>query len=731
MNSLEIINYLKKYDNKTFLDIAKALNIQYQDNNKLTELLNKLVDERKLIKNSKLSTYTLVEKIKTVKGKIRFASEGKFAFVEEEQEGESQSYFVPGIYLNRALNDDLVEISVYKNYHSKDDKTFGIVEKIINRGNSKFVGTLSMNKGSIIFKPLKNDYKKITYNIKNMVKEARLNDVVLAELVSYKGNVIELNVIKKIAANNDPMAYVKALTILRDEPDDFSQDVYEYIKNIPDSISGEKLDERLDLRNNLIVTIDGSDTKDFDDAISVRVLDDGSYELGVHIADVSYYVKENSPLDLEALRRGTSRYLVSGVIPMLPHKLSNGICSLNPNEDRFCLSVIMKINKNGKTTDAKVYQSIINSKYRLTYERVNEFYDRGIKFEDEKLNTMLEHAGCLAKIIRKFKTNEGYIDFEIKEPKIILDKCGKTVDIIIRPNGFSENLIEDFMVRTNEEVAKFLAKKSLPLLYRVHEIPDSEKIDSFLNVLNVLGIKVEIDRNNINPKNFQKVIKKIKEERDDEFLKAVFLRTMQKAKYSPNNIGHFGLASEFYCHFTSPIRRYPDLIVHRILRDIIFNKQKNKIQHYKNILTNIAQLNSASEQEAMQLERDTNDLKYAEFFKGKIGQMMSAQIVSIVRFGMFVEFDCKIEALVHISTFCDGDYEANESFTELKSKHHTFKLGDHVDVVIAGADETNGKIDAVLAKCYGSYLDEIKKQLNIKEEKPKFKGAREHKKTGK
>lgn len=557
-----------------------------------------------------------------------------------------------------------------------------------------------------------------------MVKEARLHDVVLGQMVSFKNNIIELNIIKKIANSNDPMAYVKALTVIRNEPEDFPQEVKDYLVKIPNSIADEKLNNRLDLRKELIVTIDGNDTKDFDDAINVKKNADGTYELGVHIADVSYYVKEDSSLDVEALKRGTSRYLVSGVIPMLPHKLSNGICSLNPNEDRFTLSAIMTIDKNGDTIDAKFYQSIIQSKYRLTYDRVNELYDKNQKFDDPKLNRMLYEAAELAKIIRNYKVKEGYIDFEIEEPEIVLDDKGKTIDVVVKPTGFSENLIEDFMVRTNEEVAKFLAKRKIPFIYRVHESPDSDKIDSFLSVLNVLGIKVNIDRNDINPKSFQKIINKIKETRNDDFLKTVFLRTMQKAKYSPNNIGHFGLASEHYCHFTSPIRRYPDLVVHRILREIVFNNDKSKITHYKNILSNVAELNSNSEQEALQLERDTNDLKYAEFFKNKIGQTMKAQIISILRFGMFVQFDCKIEALVHISTLCDGDYEVNENFTELRSKQHTFKLGDQVEVVIAGADETNGKIDAVLAKCYGSYLEEIKKKLNSN-------SNRKHKKSGK
>ncbi|ADN69300.1 ribonuclease R [Mycoplasmopsis fermentans] len=727
MNPQEILNFLKKHDNSTFIDIAKGLRISYKDNKKLTELLNKLIDERKLIKNGKLSTYSLIEKIKIVQGKIRFASEGKYAFVEEENdnpEAEKISYFVPGIHLNRALDGDFVEITVLKYFHSLDDKTFAIVEKVLSRNSDKFIGILGMHEGFLSFKPLKNDYKKINFHIKELVKEARLHDVVLGQMVSFKNNIIELNIIKKIANSNDPMAYVKALTVIRNEPEDFPQEVKDYLVKIPNSIADEKLNNRLDLRKELIVTIDGNDTKDFDDAINVKKNADGTYELGVHIADVSYYVKEDSSLDVEALKRGTSRYLVSGVIPMLPHKLSNGICSLNPNEDRFTLSAIMTIDKNGDTIDAKFYQSIIQSKYRLTYDRVNELYDKNQKFDDPKLNRMLYEAAELAKIIRNYKVKEGYIDFEIEEPEIVLDDKGKTIDVVVKPTGFSENLIEDFMVRTNEEVAKFLAKRKIPFIYRVHESPDSDKIDSFLSVLNVLGIKVNIDRNDINPKSFQKIINKIKETRNDDFLKTVFLRTMQKAKYSPNNIGHFGLASEHYCHFTSPIRRYPDLVVHRILREIVFNNDKSKITHYKNILSNVAELNSNSEQEALQLERDTNDLKYAEFFKNKIGQTMKAQIISILRFGMFVQFDCKIEALVHISTLCDGDYEVNENFTELRSKQHTFKLGDQVEVVIAGADETNGKIDAVLAKCYGSYLEEIKKKLNSN-------SNRKHKKSGK
>lgn len=714
----EVWNFIKNHPNSTFINIAKGLKIDVKNNKDLTNVLIMLLDEKKVIQNKNDASYSAIIKIASAQGKIRFASEGRYAFVDDlENEKvidakDKKTYFVPGLYLNNAFDEDIVAVDIYK-YNENDEKSFAMVTKIIARTQNKIMGILEQGKGFLVFNPINKALKKTTYYICNLIKEARINDIVQAQIVGMKKNAFEIDIVRKISSLSDPMGYVKALTISRNVPEEFPQDVLDYVHNhIPSSIKDESKAGRLDLRNELIVTIDGVDTKDFDDAINVKKLDNDNYELGVHIADVSHYVKENTSLDDEALKRGTSIYLANSVIPMLPTELSNGICSLNPNEDRFAISCIMKIDNKGNTINVNIQPSIIESKYRLTYDRVNELINNNKKFDDDNLNQMLYKAVELAKIIRAYKVSEGYIDFEIEEPYIKMDSEGKVLDIYFKPSGFSENLIEDFMVRANESVASFLAKKHLPLLYRVHEKPDGEKLDYFIDVLESLGIHVNIDRSKITPKTFQKIIEAIKAQRNDNFLKGLFLRTMQKAIYSPENIGHFGLASQFYCHFTSPIRRYPDLIVHRILRDLVFENHRDRIKHYQQILPTYGIENSNSEQYAMDLERDTNDLKFAEFYKNKIGQRYKAQITSIMKFGMFVEFENKTEALIHISTLCNGEYVPNEKCTELKSKNHKFVLGQMVDVIIAGADESTGKVDAVLAQCYPLYLKQLKDKMN-------------------
>ncbi|WP_338822467.1 ribonuclease R [Mycoplasmopsis felifaucium] len=718
----QLLKIIQNNPNISFINIAKKMNIKYNQNRQLTDLLIDFIDKNLIVNNRKNSTYIALEKLKTVIGTMKFASEGKFAFVDCDIENiteEKESYFVPNAYFADAMNNDIVKISVYKYYDSKDERTFGMVEQIIERNTTKIVGVLDNINNYLTFKPMEKCYKSMQFKVINSIEEARILDIVVAEIVEFKNSYKGINIIKKITNVNDPMAYVKSLEVSRNVPEDFPQEVYDYVNaNIPDDISKEDISKRLDLRKELIVTIDGVDTKDFDDAISIKKNGDGTFELGVHIADVAYYVKENTVLDDEALKRGTSIYLLDSVIPMLPFKLSNGICSLNPNVDRMTISCISTIDKNGKTLKTKVCPSVIRSKYRLTYDRVNEFYKEKRLFEVDELNELISNAFELSTIIRKFKMQEGYIDFEIEEPNIVLDSEGRVVDIVVKPSGESEMMIEDFMVRANEEVAKYLTKKKIPMLYRIHEIPNEERLDYFLNVLKLLNIKVNIDRNNITPLSFQKIVQEINTQQKDEFLKMLFLRTMQKAVYSPNNVGHFGLASDCYCHFTSPIRRYPDVIVHRALWNFVFNDaSSSKINHFGDQLERIASMTSTSEQNAVQLERDANDLKFAEYYKSKINSEFEGQIFSITKFGIFVQFANKTVAMAHLSNIANGDFQPNDAMTELFNEHNPkekYKLGEFVRVVITGADESTGKVDCVLAKYYLNYINKLKQEISQK-----------------
>ncbi|MBZ4218203.1 ribonuclease R [Mycoplasma tauri] len=708
-----ILDFIKKNPNTTFNNLARKLKIPANSNKILTKALLSLMDQNLISNNKKDSTYIALKKIKTIKGEFHIVGEGRFGFVDTGDilNNEKESYFVIGNDFNTAMNGDIVYANVYEPITTNNDaKKIAKITEIIERRCTNIVGVLDYSTGYVTFKPTEAAHKNINFKIRNMLPEARVLDVVVAKIIDYSNKFKEIDIIKKITNINDPMAYVKSLEVTRNVPEDFPTEVYDYVnKNIPDSIKNEDLSNRLDLRNELIVTIDGSSTKDFDDAINVKKIDENTYELGVHIADVAYYVKENTPLDEEALKRGTSIYLLDKVVPMLPFKLSNGICSLNPNEDRLTISAICKIDLNGNNISINVVPSVIRSKHRLTYERVNDFINKNKKFDNKELDEMLKNSYELSTILRNYKNKQGYIDFEIDEPDIELDKDGRVVDIKVKPSGESEKMIEDFMVRANEAVATWITQNKLPMMYRVHESPGDEKLDYFLNVLDLVGIKINLDRRKISPVSFQKVIKQINEQRNDTFLKMLFLRTMQKAVYSPNNIGHFGLASDCYCHFTSPIRRYPDVIVHRILWEFLFKPKNNKnIEDFASKLDKIASMNSTSEQNAVQLERDVNDLKFAEYYKNKLHSEFDAQVFSITKFGMFVQFSNLTDALIHASNIGNGDFVSNEHGTILYSKENpkkNFKLGQKVRVVIINADETTGKVDCVLVDDYYNYLN--------------------------
>ncbi|WP_331696884.1 ribonuclease R [Mycoplasmopsis agalactiae] len=720
INETVVINTIKENPHINTNTLLRKLNISPRHSKILTNMLINLSSRDLIAFDKRDSSYVALRKINTIQGPIHFASEGKCAFVDVEElskNGTKSSYFVSSNSFNTALNNDIVEADVFEPISPDNNRTFAKVKKIIERRCKTLIGVLDNVNGFVTFKPIEPIYKNTSFRIKNIASEARVLDVVVAEIINYENRNKEINIIKRITDVNDPMAYVKSLEEARNVPREFPAEVNEYIqKFIPENIKNEDLSMRTDLRNDLVVTIDGSSTKDFDDAISVVKIDENTYELGVHIADVAYYVKENTPLDDEALKRGTSIYLLNEVVPMLPFKLSNGICSLNPNEERLTISCITKINKLGQSIETKIVPSVIKSKYRLTYERVNEFINESKDFEDKELNKMLKNAYELSQIIREFKNKQGYIDFEIQEPHIELDSDGRVLDISVEKTGESEKMIEDFMVRANEEVAKFITNSKLPMMYRIHEVPSEEKIEYFLEVLKSLKINVSLNRKHITPLTFQKIINQINSQRNDEFLKMLFLRTMQKAVYSPDNIDHFGLASECYCHFTSPIRRYPDVIVHRVLWDFVFKKQLNKVDEFAANLQKIAAMNSASEENAVQLERDVNDLKFAEYFKSKINSEFEGQVFGITKFGMFIQFDNKTDAMVHISNIGDGDFEANEQMTKLYSKNDpkkAYKLGQTVRVVITNADETTGKIDCVLAQDYKTYLrNKVSKNFN-------------------
>ena len=604
--------------------------------------------------------------------------------------------------LNGAINKDKVIVNI-------DDKNntplTGSIVRIVERANDQVVGTVYFNKKRIFVKP---DERKL--NIKIVIDKNYHNNLVEGHKVLVK--LLGLNpqkeyrcqVIRVLGHINDPGVDILSLMAKYNINDAFPSEVMEQVQNeVPSELSKEEIDKRLsstgkDLRDEVIFTIDGDDTKDIDDAISIEKLDNGNYKLGVHIADVSYYVKENSPLDKEALKRGTSVYLADRVTPMLPHELSNGICSLNPNVDRFAISCIMEIDNNGNVVNYDIFDSIIRSRIQMTYKKANQVMDDNIVPEGyeeyvDKLLLMKE----LAAILRKNKVDKGYIDFDIEEPKLVINEDGECIDVSLRERGTGEKLIEDFMIAANETVASHFYHMDYPLVYRIHGEPSEEKINTFLSLVSIMGYQVVGNLKKITPKTIQQMLEQLKDKKEYYILSSQMLRSMQKAVYDPKNIGHFGLASKIYCHFTSPIRRYPDLSVHRSIRKCLLSNDVtiNTIKAWESKLPLIAEQSSVCERAAIECEREVDDMKMAEYMEKHIGEEYQGIITGVMSFGFFVQLPNMIEGLVRVEDLNDDFYTYDESTFSLSSVKNKrgYRLGDEVSVVVKAASKENHTID--------------------------------------
>ena len=496
-----------------------------------------------------------------------------------------------------------------------------------------------------------------------------------------KNNTYQGNVLRVIGHKNDPGVDILSIVYKYGINDKFPDEVLEELKDIPDSVLQDDYKNRRDLRNEVIFTIDGKDTKDIDDAISIKKKGD-NYILGVHIADVSYYVKEGSKLYEEAYNRATSIYLVDRVIPMLPHKLSNGICSLNPNVDRLAISCVMEINNKGKVVSHEIFESVINSKKQMNYDSVNKILKENV-VEDgyEEFVDDLKLMNELAHILRKEKINRGYLEFDSPEPKIIVDDKSKPIEIIPRVQDEAENLIEDFMIVANETVASHIFYMKLPFIYRIHEIPEEEKIKEFLEMISMLGYNVKGNRHFENSKSLQMILEQLKDKSEFPIFSSMLLRCMKKAIYKEENLGHYGLGSKCYTHFTSPIRRFPDTTVHNLLRKYIFNepddKELNKLIDYWNYnLPSLCEHVSERERNSIDCERDVESMKMAEYMESHIGEKYDGIIDSIMNFGMFIQLSNLVEGLVHISEI-KGDYyifdEKTKRYLKDKEKEKLIK----------------------------------------------------------
>ena len=662
----------------------------------LLKCLNNLEDNLKVYRTKK-DKYILFNNSNLRIGKMMANKKG-YGFVDIDG---PEDVFVAPTNMNNAIHGDTVVVEIIS---KKGLQLEGRIVKIVERKVKQVVGEVYI-KNHAFYVKLDDDKVKLDIKLdKDKTKGVVEGHKVLVKLTSkLEGNLYRGEVIKILGHKNDPGVDILSIVAKYNIPDTFSEKVIKELDYIPEEVKPNEMQGRTDLREEVIFTIDGDDTKDIDDAISIEKLSNGNYKLGVHIADVSYYVKEGSALDDEAYLRGTSVYLADRVIPMLPHKLSNGICSLNPGVDRLALSCVMEINEQGETVDYSIFESVIRSRIQMTYKKVNLILEENIIPEDyepyaSKLLLMKELAG----ILRKMKEKRGYIDFEIDEPKIIVDGTGKAIDVVKRERGTGEELIEDFMIAANETVATHIYYMELPFLYRVHGVPSEEKIANFLKFISVLGYNVKLTSKEIYPTTLQDLLSQLKDKKEYQILSSMLLRCMQKAVYDKTNIGHFGLGSKCYTHFTSPIRRYPDTTVHRLIRKYLFKNQidKDTINYIDDKLVYIGEHTSDTERIAADCEREVDDMKMAEYMMDHIGEEYEGMITTVTNFGMFVELPNLVEGLVRIDDLTDDTYIFDDETFALRGVNNKrgYRLGDKVKIVVKAANKEAKTIDFLIAE---------------------------------
>ena len=693
----QVLETLKKeYDAKTLLQINDLMGFETSEELKdLQDVLEELVKDYVVYKTKK-DKYILLANCPSLKiGKYQANKKG-FGFVLLNKEND---LYISGENSNGAIDGDIVLAEVL----NKGIKPEGHIIKIIERNLHNLVGEIvSFKKGL----GLKLDDERLDLNIKLDKKSLQgcvVGHKVLVKLTKEIGRKKYLGeVIKILGHKDDPGTDILSIAYKYDIEPDFSEETKEELLSLPEEVSPADLIGRRNLTDKMIFTIDGAHTKDIDDAISLEK-DGSNYILGVHIADVSNYVKENTGLGNDAYERGTSNYLANTVIPMLPHQLSNGICSLNEGVIRLTMSCVMTINEKGKVIDYDIFESYIKSSKKMTYEAVNDILMRDIIPDGyEPFADTLKEMNILAHILRKEKMGRGYIDFNLDEPEIIQDENGKAIDIVrvVREDG--EKMIEDFMIAANETVASHIYNMDLPFIYRVHGAPNSDKIDDFTNLLKALGYTLKTRTLDMTPKTMQNVLKELDDKPEFKILSSLLLRSMRKAEYSKENIGHFGLASKAYTHFTSPIRRFPDLTVHRLLKKYLVEKDfsMSTINYLNNALVSIAEHSSEREVAAQNAERDVDDMKMAEYMESHIGEIYEGVISSVTSFGFFVELPNLIEGLVHVNSL-KGDYF--NYVPELLSlvgntTKKTYRIGDKVKVKCVGASKERAMIDFEVVK---------------------------------
>ena len=687
----KILELIKNSKPRTRDDLARLFKIKNKEKKEFNRILEELEKEGLIFMDHR-KKYRLVDNDKFFFGKLQTNAKG-FGFLISENLDED--IYISRNNLKDALNGDEVIVRRYRD--SFGDKPEGKVLSIVRRVNSKFVGVFQNKKD---FGFVVSDESKMAMDIyvpKKKFKGAKNGQKVVVKIEKWpeankkpEGRIVEV-----LGYPEDPDVDILSVAAGLDLPMEFSKAALSEAKSLPQEVREEDLKGRRDLRDLMTFTIDGADSKDFDDAVSLEFAKNGNYLLGVHIADVAHYVEEYSAIDEEAFKRGNSVYLLNKVIPMLPFELSNGICSLNEGVDRLTLSVLAEIDKKGEVVKYEILESVINSKRRLVYENVSDYLEKNITHESLKgLEKTLDKMYELAKILEDKRENGGAIDFDIPEVIIEVDERGWPQNIHKRDRRSANKLIEDFMLMANVCVAKEYYFKKIPFLYRIHERPKDEKISELNSYLRPLGYMINFDEK-VEPRDVQKVLEKAKGTKEEMFISTMTLRSMAKARYSEVNDIHFGLAFDHYSHFTSPIRRYADLTIHRIIKKKIQGKlSKGDLTNLKAILPDIAEQVSKTEKVAQDAERQVEDIKMAEYMSERIGEVYKGRISSITNFGMFVELDNLIEGLVGYRTM-DGYYEFDQDnyrAIDYRTKKE-FHIGDDVTIKVVNVDLNMGNID--------------------------------------
>lgn len=732
----KVLQFMENSSKKSFSmeEIAENLGLGKSDDFKALVQTVATMEREQLVVFNKKGKVKLPTKQILVEGTFR-ANERGFGFVTIDP--EEDDVYIAKENTGYAMDGDLVAIDIIKPSDPADELgAEGRIVEIRQRNATQVVGEFHLFSEEEIAETdlygVVTPKEKKLAGFKVFISATGVRpvdgNIVMAEITHYpeKGYADSLEgIVKNIIGHKDePGMDILSVLAAHHVPTEFPEEVLEQANQVPDSIDPKDYPDRKNRQDQMIVTIDGESAKDLDDAVSVKKLKNGHFFLAVHIADVSYYVTENSPLDKEALDRGTSVYLTDRVVPMLPQRLSNGICSLNPKVPRLAMSCEMEIDEQGTVVSYDIFPSVIQTNERMTYTAVNEI------LEDEKPETMTQYEELvpmfqamkeLHECLETMRNRRGALTFEDNEAQVVVDESGHPLDIVLNQRGVGERIIESFMLCANETIARHYQQLNLPFIYRIHEDPKEEKLQQFFDFAATLGILVKSKKGSISPKDLQEVVENAAEKPESMVINTMLLRSMQQARYSEENVGHYGLAAEYYTHFTSPIRRYPDLLVHRLIRSYDKDKSKANQSKWAKKIPDIAQHSSDMERRAVECERDVDSMKKAEYMQDHIDEEFEGVISSVVKFGFFVELPNTIEGLIHVSELQNDYFQFIENQLALVGEHtnQTFKIGQQVKVRVTKADPETREVDFELVDAQKVELDAPKKQQNRKQRRKK------------